>query len=109
MRNAQRFFAKTMARLEPSISSAKDLGCHRPFPGIRIIFCGDLAIGMAKSFLVLDMDDDDERQLFGSVEDLGQVISSPWAMPLERRRHIYLCRDLNMSLRELWPRVKKWL
>jgi hypothetical protein len=59
--------------------------------------------------LVLDTDDDDDRKVFGSVEDLGQVVSSPWAMPYERRRHIYLCRDLKMSVRELWTRVKNWL
>jgi hypothetical protein len=59
--------------------------------------------------LVLDTNDDDERELFGSVEDLGQIVSSPWAMPFERRRHIYLCRDLKMSVRELWPRAKTWL
>jgi dolichyl-phosphate-mannose-protein mannosyltransferase len=59
--------------------------------------------------LVLDTNDDDERELFGSVEDLGQVVSSPWAMPFERRTHIYLCRDLKISVGELWPRVKKWL
>ena len=59
--------------------------------------------------LVLDTDDDDERELFGSVEDLGQIVSSPWAMPFERQRHIYLCRDLKMSVRELWTRVKNWL
>jgi hypothetical protein len=59
--------------------------------------------------LVLDTDDEDERKLFVSVEDLGQVVSSRWAMPFERRSHIYLCRDLKISVRELWPRVKKWL
>jgi hypothetical protein len=59
--------------------------------------------------LVLDTDADDERELFGSVEDLGQVASSPWAMPFERRNHIFLCRDLKVSVQELWPRVKKWL
>jgi hypothetical protein len=59
--------------------------------------------------LVLDTDDEDERKVFASVDDLGQVVSSPWAMPFERRRHIYLCRDLKISVRELWPRVKKWL
>ena len=59
--------------------------------------------------LVLDTNDDDARELFGSVEDLGQVVSSPWAMPFERRRHIYLCRDLKVSVREVWPRVKNWL
>jgi len=59
--------------------------------------------------LVLDTNDEDERELFGSVEDLGQMVSSPWAMPFERRMHIFLCRDLNVSARELWSRVKKWL
>jgi len=59
--------------------------------------------------LVLDTDADDQRKLFGSVEDLGQVASSHWAMPYERRNHIYLCRDLKTSVRELWPRIKKWL
>jgi Dolichyl-phosphate-mannose-protein mannosyltransferase len=59
--------------------------------------------------LVLDTNDTDEREQFASVEDLGQVLSSPWAMPFERRMHIYLCRDLKVSVRELWPRVKNWL
>jgi len=59
--------------------------------------------------LVLDTDDNHERELFGSVEDLGQVASSPWAMPFERQTHIYLCRDLKMGVREFWPRVKNWL
>ena len=59
--------------------------------------------------LVLDTNDDDEHKLFSSVEDLGQVASSPWAMPFEQRRHIYLCRDLKMNVREFWPRAKNWL
>ncbi len=59
--------------------------------------------------LVLDTNDEDERELFGSVEDLGQVVSSPWAMPFGRPMHIFLCRDLNVSVRELWSRVKNWL
>jgi Dolichyl-phosphate-mannose-protein mannosyltransferase len=59
--------------------------------------------------LVLDTNDEDERGVFGSVEDLGKVASSPWAMPFEQRMHIYLCRDLKISVRELWPRAKKWL
>jgi hypothetical protein len=59
--------------------------------------------------LVLDTRDDDEREQFTSVDDLGQIVSSPWAMPFERRVHVFLCRDLKMSVEELWPRVKKWL
>jgi len=59
--------------------------------------------------LVLDTDADDERQQFASVEDLGQVVSSPWAMPWEQRMHIYLCRNLKENLRDFWPKVKSWL
>ena len=59
--------------------------------------------------LVLDTHDDDEREQFAAVEDLGQVVSSPWAMPWEQRMHMYLCRGLKVSLREFWPQVKKWL
>ena len=59
--------------------------------------------------LVLDTDDEDERKLFASVQDLGQIVSSPWAMPFERRNHIFLCRDLKVSVQEFWPRIKKWL
>jgi hypothetical protein len=58
---------------------------------------------------VLDTRDDDEREQFASVEDLGQIVSSPWAMPFERRTHIYLCRDLKVNVLEFWPHVKKWL
>ena len=42
------------------------------------------------------------------VEDLGPIESSPWAMPWEQRNHLYLCRDLKGTLRDLWPKVKKW-
>jgi len=58
---------------------------------------------------VLDTNDDTERELFASVEDLGQVMSNLWAMPFERRMHILLCRDLKMSVQELWSRLKNWL
>ena len=59
--------------------------------------------------LVLDTDDEDERKLFASVQDLGQIVSSPWAMPFERRNHIFLCHDLKVGVQEFWPRAKKWL
>ncbi len=59
--------------------------------------------------LVLDTRDDDEREQFVSVEDLGQIVSSPWAMPFERRMHVYLCHGLKANVREFWPSVKNWL
>jgi hypothetical protein len=59
--------------------------------------------------LVLDDEADDERELFTEVEELGQVVSSPWAMPWEQRQKIWLCRGLKGDLRTFWPRVKNWL
>jgi hypothetical protein len=59
--------------------------------------------------LVLDWPDGKESEQFRSVEDLGVVDSSPWAMPWEQRVHLYLCRDLKAPLREAWPGLKKWL
>jgi len=48
-------------------------------------------------------------QQFASVEDLGQVVSSPWAITWEQQTHIYLCRDLKENLRDFWPKVKSSL
>ena len=59
--------------------------------------------------LVLDTPGGKEPDQFRSVEDLGLVESSPWAMPWEQRQHIYLCRDLKGNLRDLWPKLKHWL
>ena len=98
-----------MAKPERSISLARSSGCHQLFLGIRIISVGARETGQGKVILVLDTSDEDERALFGSVEDLGQVDSSLWAMSYEQRNHIYLCRDLKISVSELWPRIKKWL
>jgi len=59
--------------------------------------------------LVLDDRADDEREQFDTVEDLGQIETSPWAMPFEQRNHIYLCRHLKHgTLRDLWPKLKVW-
>lgn len=59
--------------------------------------------------LIVDSARGDEREQFRTVEDLGIVDSSRWAMPWEQRQHIYLCRDLKVPLRDFWPQVKKWL
>ncbi|MGH8162712.1 MAG: glycosyltransferase family 39 protein [Rhodanobacteraceae bacterium] len=59
--------------------------------------------------LVLDAPGGDEPKQFRTVEDLGPIETSPWAMPWERRQHIYLCRDLKIPLRDAWPQVKNWL
>ena len=58
---------------------------------------------------VLDWPDGKEAEQFASVEDLGVVGSSPWAMPSEQRVHLYLCRGLKGDLPQLWPKLKEWL
>jgi hypothetical protein len=30
-------------------------------------------------------------------------------MPYERHKPVHLCRGLKMPVRELWPKVKKWI
>ncbi|MGE5215066.1 MAG: ArnT family glycosyltransferase [Nitrospirota bacterium] len=85
------------------------LGLPRAISGHQNYFLWGPRDWNGEVILVLNTNDEDERDLFDSVEDLGQVVSSPWAMPYERRNHIYVCRDLKMSVRDLWPRVKKWL
>ncbi|MGH8092194.1 MAG: ArnT family glycosyltransferase [Chthoniobacterales bacterium] len=59
--------------------------------------------------IVLDDRATDERKQFRSVEDRGPIETSPWAMPWEQRQHIYVCRDLKGSLRDLWPKLRVWL
>jgi len=58
--------------------------------------------------VVLDEGADDEREQFQSVEDRGLVESSPWAMPWEQRVHVYICRGLRGTLRDLWPKLRNW-
>lgn len=59
--------------------------------------------------LILDGDARDEREQFRTVQDLGVVDSSPWAMPWEQRQHILLCREPKVPLPQFWPQVKNWL
>ena len=58
--------------------------------------------------IVLDDRDDDEGQQFASVEDMGPVHISRYAMPWEQRLHVYLCRGLKTPIAELWPQLKFW-
>jgi len=59
--------------------------------------------------LVIDQPGGEEPEQFRTVEDLGPVDSSTWAMPWEQRNHLYLCRDLKGDLRDLWPKLKEWM
>src|SRR5438093_11367226 len=109
MRNGLRFSAKTMARLERSIFSGRSSGLPPAISGHQNYILWGPRDWTGEVILVLDTNDENERELFASVEDLGQVVSSPWAMPFERRMHIFLCRDLKISVQEFWPSVKNWL
>jgi hypothetical protein len=90
------FFGKQY-RLPPALSGHQNYFLWGPRG-----YTGDL-------LLVLDDDDGDEREQFRSVQDLGPVETSRWAMPWEQRQHIYLCRGLKKDLRQVWPTLKEWL
>jgi hypothetical protein len=58
--------------------------------------------------LVVDDNDRDLQDLCDSVETKGPAIRNPYALPFERSQNIYLCRNLNPPLPELWPKLKRW-
>jgi hypothetical protein len=109
IRNALRFFCQNYGAAGAIDFFGPNLGLPPAISGHQNYFLWGPRDWTGEVALVLNTDDENERELFGSVIDLGQVVSSPWAMPYERRNHIYLCRDLKTSVRELWPHVKKWL
>src|SRR5437899_2034335 len=65
------------------------LGLPRAISGHQTFFLWGPRDWTGEVVLVLDTNDEDEREQFASVEDLGQIVSSPWAMPFERRMHIF--------------------
>jgi hypothetical protein len=58
------------------------------------------------TLIVLQDDRESLERLCRSVEEAG-VHFHPWGMA-EENNPIFICRGLNVPLRELWPRLKKW-
>ncbi len=55
--------------------------------------------------------DDDRETLLGIFKDVqpAAVVDHPYAMPYENNKTIHICRGLKLPIRELWPKVKKWI
>jgi hypothetical protein len=51
---------------------------------------------------------EDLKPMFDSVEQAGTV-HCRYCMPLEKDRTVYICRGLKQPLREIWPRLKRYL
>ena len=49
-----------------------------------------------------------ESKPLASGAALAAVATRPWAIPSERRLHIFLCRKLKGTLAELWPQLREW-
>ncbi len=60
-----------------------------------------------KIAIILSEDVGDKADFFEHVEDMG-TINSPYAIPYENNLHIYLCKNLKISVEELWPMVKNY-
>ena len=60
--------------------------------------------------IMIVMDDEKEtlEQLFTHVEQVA-VVHHPYAMPYENDQPVHLCRGLKMPMRELWPKIRKWI
>lgn len=58
--------------------------------------------------IIIGGDYDDLKSAFGQVEIAGNVFSK-YAMPYENHLNIYICRNLNTSLKDLWPKLKVFI
>ena len=47
------------------------------------------------------------KPICGAIEMVGMT-NTPYAMPYENNRALFICRDLRMPLEELWPRLKRY-
>lgn len=57
--------------------------------------------------LILSNDVGDKAELFDEVADLGTVYTK-YAIPYENNLHLYLCRNMQVPLEELWPQLKNY-
>ncbi len=55
----------------------------------------------------LDGDRDALLKVYASVEPFG-VLQSPWAMPTERGKTLWICRGRSPSLQAAWPRFRHY-
>jgi hypothetical protein len=55
--------------------------------------------------IVIGGERDRLEQLFASVE-LGTTVECDYCMPYENNQPVWICRDLQVSIDELWPQVK---
>jgi len=63
----------------------------------------------ADPLLVVGDDDEDCGGGAWRSRRLGAVVaSSPWAMPYERRRSVWICRGLTRPIEALWPGVRHY-
>ena len=46
--------------------------------------------------------------IFDHVEQVG-VVHHPYAIPYENDKPLHLCRGLKVPMKELWPKIKKWI
>lgn len=60
-----------------------------------------------KSVIVLGSDGKGDREHFGTVQVAGRTGTR--LSRQDEQFDIYLCRDLNTGLLELWPTIKKWV
>jgi len=92
--------AGAVALLGPRYGLPRPISAHQSYflwgPGD---FDGD-------TLIVLQDDRESLERLCGSVEEAG-VHFHPWGMA-EENNPIFICRGLQVPLRELWPRLKKW-
>jgi hypothetical protein len=61
----------------------------------------------ARVAIIVGGDEGDHRQVCGSVETAAET-DCGYCMPYENHQPVFVCRDLKLPVRELWPRLKHY-
>lgn len=58
--------------------------------------------------IIIGGDREDNAEFFEDIEIVGQT-DSPWSMPYERHLDVSIARRPKITIREAWPRLKRFI
>jgi len=66
------------------------------------------APGDLEALLIVGGRVEDHLRVFSQCHEAARAKDAPWAMPYERGRPVWLCRQPKMPLAAVWPRIKHY-
>jgi hypothetical protein len=84
------------------------LGLPRALSGHNSYWLWGPGAGDWNVLIIIGGDRQDNAEFFEEIEIVGQT-DSPWSMPYERGLDVSIARRPKMSIREAWPRLKRFI